>query len=145
MGGPYRGAGHPVGAVPRISDEMTRTRQLTLAFALGRVGFGAGLLGPPGALAERWLGPDAARPATGVAVRGLAARDIALALGAADSVRRGASPRAWLVAAAACDVVDVVATLAGGDALPSRARAGTVALAGLSALAGAALAMRSDG
>ncbi|MBA3262880.1 MAG: hypothetical protein H0T69_10525, partial [Thermoleophilaceae bacterium] len=46
----------------------------------------------------------------------------------------------WLVAAAACDLVDVAATLAAGEALPRQARVGTVALAGLSAVAGAALA-----
>lgn len=123
---------------------MTRTRQITIAFALGRVAFGAGLLGPPRALATRWLGPDAERPAAQVAVRGLAARDIALALGAVDAARRSASTRPWMAAAAACDLTDVAATLAAGDALPRRARLGTVALAGLSALAAAALAVEAD-
>jgi len=119
---------------------MTVTRQLTLAFALGRVAFGAALLAPPHVVAARWLGADAERPGARVAIRGLAARDLALALGAADAVRRSASPRPWLVAAVACDLADVAASLAAGDALPSRARAGTVALAGASALAGATLA-----
>ena len=62
---------------------MTRTRQITIGFALGRVAFGAGLLGPPRALAT-------------------------------------------------------------GSALPPRARSGTVALAGLSAITAAALALTED-
>ena len=123
---------------------MTRTRQITIGFALGRVAFGAGLLGPPRALATRWLGPDAERPAMQAAVRGLAARDIAIALGAVEATLRSGSARPWLFAAAACDLCDVAATLAAGSALPPRARTGTVALAGLSAVTAAALALTED-
>ena len=115
------------------------TGALTLAYALGRVCFGAGLLGPPRALATRWLGPDAERPPVQAAVRGLAARDIAIALGMADAVRRRAPARPWLVASIGGDLADIAATLAAGDSLPERARWGTVALAGASAAAGAAL------
>lgn len=123
---------------------MTRTRQITIGFALGRVAFGAGLLGPPRALATRWLGSDAERPAVQAAVRGLATRDIAIALGALDATLRSRPARPWLVAAAACDVGDVAATLAAGSSLPPRARTATVALAGLSAVTAAALALTED-
>lgn len=60
-------------------------------------------------------------------------RQIAIAFAA------GQPLRPWLAAAVACDLSDIAVTYAAGDALPGRARIGTVALGGLSALAGAAL------
>jgi hypothetical protein len=59
--------------------------QATIPFALGRIAFGAGLLAAPERVAAGWLPGDAGRPGTQVAVRGLGARDIALA-GAAAAV-----------------------------------------------------------
>jgi hypothetical protein len=124
---------------------MTRTRQLTLAFATARAGFGLALLGPPGWAAERWIGPDARRRPVQVALRGLAARDLLLALGTANAVRRGGSARTWLAAAVAGDLADIGASLAAGDSLPKRSRWGTPALAGTSAAAGIALALADAG
>jgi hypothetical protein len=118
---------------------QSMTGALTLAYALGRVCFGAGLLGPPRWMATRWIGPDAGRRPVQTAVRGLAARDIAIAVGLADAVRREAPARPWLAASVGSDLADIAATLAAGDSLPERARWGTVALAGASAAAGAAL------
>jgi hypothetical protein len=46
--------------------------------------------------------------------------------------------------AAACDLSDIAVTYAAGDTLPGRARIGTVALARVSALAGAALIAAVD-
>jgi hypothetical protein len=120
---------------------MTRTRQLTLLYSAGRVGFGLALLGPASWAAARWIGSDAERRPVGVAMRGLAARDVAVALGAIDAVRRDGAVVPWLVAAAACDVADIAISLAAGDSLPARARWGTPALAGTSAATGAALAV----
>jgi hypothetical protein len=50
-------------------------------------GVGLALLGPPSWAAESWIGRDAARRPVGVAMRGLAVRDLAMALGAIDAVR----------------------------------------------------------
>jgi hypothetical protein len=118
---------------------MTATRALTLAFAIGRIGFGAGLAGPPSALATRWIGADAKRRPVQVAVRGLAARDVALAAGVVHAVGGSGSTRPWLAACVGSDLADIAASLAAGDSLPPNARWGTVALAGASAAAGAAL------
>ncbi len=120
---------------------MTRTRQLVLAYSAGRVAFGLALLGPASWAASRWIGPDAERRPVGVAMRGLAIRDVAVAAGAIDAVRRDGAVTPWLVAAAACDVADIAISLAAGDSLPKSARWGTPALAGSSAAAGAALAL----
>jgi hypothetical protein len=114
--------------------------QATIPFALGRIAFGAGLLAAPERVAAGWLPGDAARPGTRVAVRGLGARDVALATGVALAARK----RPWLIACLACDLADIGATLAAGEALPSRARWGTVALAGAAAAVGAGLIARGD-
>jgi hypothetical protein len=120
---------------------MTRTRQLILAYSAGRVAFGLALVGPASWAASRWIGSDAERRPVGVAMRGLAVRDVAVAAGAIDAVRRDGAVTPWLVAAAACDVADIAISLAAGDSLPKSARWGTPALAGTSAAAGAALAL----
>jgi len=56
----------------------------------------------------------------------------------------GPRKRPWLIACLACDLADIGATLAAGDALPARARWGTVALAGATAVVGAVLIARTD-
>jgi hypothetical protein len=119
---------------------MTRTRRLTLLYCAARAGFGLALLGPPSWAAESWIGRDAARRPVGVAMRGLAVRDLTMALGAIDAVRRDGAVTPWLVAAAACDVADIAISLAAGDSLPEHARWGTPVLAGASAVVGAGLA-----
>jgi hypothetical protein len=121
---------------------MTPVRRLTLVFAAARGGFGLGLIAAPGKVASGWIGDDAQRPAAQVAVRGLGVRDLALAGGAAAAVLDGSDMRPWLVASVACDLADIGTTMAAGaGALPDRSRPGTLALAGFSALAGAALAL----
>jgi hypothetical protein len=120
---------------------MTCARQLILAYSAGRIAFGLALLGPPSWAASRWIGPDAERRPVGVAMRGLAVRDMALGLGAIDAVRRDGAVVPWLVAAAAGDVADIAISLIAGDSLPAQARWGTPVLAGVSAAAGTALAL----
>jgi hypothetical protein len=120
-----------------------RTRQLALLYSAARAGIGMALLGSPSWLAERWLGGDAQHPAVGLAVRGLAAREIALGLGAIDAIRRERAPAPWLVAAAAGDLTDMTASLAAGHALPKLSRWGTPMLAGTGAAVGTALAFAS--
>jgi hypothetical protein len=119
-------------------------RGTVIAFALARIAYGAGLLAVPARVAGGWLGTDAQRPLTQVAVRGLGARDVALAGGVALAVRDGAAVRPWLAACIACDLADIASTLAAGAALTSRARWGTVALAGSAAAIGAVLTTRVD-
>ena len=120
---------------------MTRTRRLTLLYSAARAGFGLALLGPPSWAAERWIGRDAAWRPVAVAMRGLAVRDLTVALGAIDALRRDKTVAPWLVAASACDLADIAISLASGDSLPGRARWGTPVLAGASAVVGAGLAV----
>jgi hypothetical protein len=123
---------------------VTRAQKLTIAFALGRGGFGAGLLAAPSRVAGGWLGADAGRAPAQVSIRGLGARDLALAGGAVAATLGGGALRPWLIASMACDASDIGATLAARDSLPERATPGTLALAGLSILAGAALTAAAE-
>ncbi|MBA3304915.1 MAG: hypothetical protein H0U25_03195 [Thermoleophilaceae bacterium] len=119
---------------------MPSPRQLTTAFALGRLAFGAGLMARPERVASGWVGKDAERGAVKIVLRGLGARDVALSAGALAA--RGDEDRLahWIAAAIGCDLSDVVSTLAAPpDSLPGNARWGTVALGGGAALAGALL------
>ena len=118
---------------------MTQQRNLIYAFSAGRIAFGAALMAVPSQVGSSWMGQDAERRPVHIAIRGLGARDVALAAGGAAAAARGAAVRPWLAGCLACDLVDIAATLAAGDSVPSRARWGTVALAGCAALAGAAL------
>ena len=115
-----------------------------IAFALARIAFGAGLVVAPQRVASGWLPGDAERPQTQVAIRGLGARDLALAGGIVLAAREGRGLRPWVAGCVACDLADIASTLAAGGALPARARWGTVALAGASAVIGAAVAAGAD-
>jgi hypothetical protein len=123
---------------------MGNADRITIGFATGRIAFGLALIAAPRAVGTSWLGPAGEHPATQAALRGLGIRDIGLAAGAAWAASTGGAVRPWLIATVAGDLVDVGATLAAGDAVPRRGRNGTLALAGASALAGAALAVAVD-
>jgi len=119
---------------------MPSTRQLTAAFALGRLAFGVGLMGRPDRVASGWIGKDAERGAVKIVLRGLGARDVALSAGALAALGDDDRLAHWIAAAIGCDLSDVVSTLAAPpDSLPGNARWGTVALGGGAALAGALL------
>jgi len=123
---------------------MTSTRKMSVAFAAARGLFGVGLMVLPSRMGTSWIGPDAERPPVHVVIRGLGARDVALAAGTILAALNGSPLRPWLVGSFGCDISDVTATLAVGGSLPRRARLGTVALGGASAAAGAALAASAD-
>jgi hypothetical protein len=118
------------------------TKHLVIGYAGLRIAYAVGLLAAPARTARPWVGPDAARPAAAIGLRGLGARDLALAGGAIAAVMSGAQARPWLAACAVSDAADLAATLVtDGEALPPRAKLGTVAAAGGSGAAGAVLAV----
>ncbi|MEA2297215.1 MAG: hypothetical protein QOF77_151 [Solirubrobacteraceae bacterium] len=114
-------------------------------FGLARLAYSGGLILAPQRLAAPWLGDDqAGDSATKIALRGLAARDAALALGVVIAPLTRRSPRVWLLLCALGDAADIAATLAAPpDDLPASARIGTIALAGSSALVGLGLASKA--
>ena len=119
---------------------MASTHKLTAFFAAGRLAAGAGLVASPERVASAWLGQDASRVPTKIAIRGLGARDIALSAGTLATLRDRDALRLWIAGAIMSDLGDVAATVAAPDgALPRNSRWGTIALGGGSALAGLAL------
>ena len=114
-------------------------------YAVGRLAYSAGLIFAPAQVAGAWIGKDAAAGAGAqIGVRGLAGRDVALAVGLLAAARRGRGPRPWLILCAIGDLADLLATLvAPPDELPPNSRVGTIALAGGSAVVGGLLALRA--
>jgi hypothetical protein len=119
---------------------MSSTRKLSMVFAATRGLFGVGLIVLPSRMGTSWLGPDAERAPVHIPIRGLGARDVALAAGTILAALADAPLRPWLLGSLGSDLTDITSTLVVGDALPRRARLGTVALGGISAAASAALA-----
>jgi len=89
------------------------------------------LLAAPRRAAGPWLGAgDAGRSGTAVAVRGLGARDLALAAGTLAC--RDEDLRLWVAGSLVGDLADLSATLAAGDGVP---RSGRILVGGLAASA----------
>jgi hypothetical protein len=121
-----------------------QARALALSNARGRMAIGAALVLAPRLAGPMWIGGDADSRAVRVLARGLGARDLALGLGTAVALDRGAPVRGWLEGAALADGVDLVATLLAGDSIPSSTRRSVALIAGASLIACAALARVVD-
>lgn len=118
------------------------------AVAAGRVALGLTALAWPSVPARPWVGAAADNLAARVFGRALGARDLAMGLGALTALRHPAaepgSARAWVIAGALSDALDVAATLSAWHELPRTGRWLVAASAGGAALAGVggALALR---
>jgi len=123
---------------------VARKQAFTITLSTARAAFGLALIAVPSRIGSSWLGPDGRRRPAQVALRGLGARDLALAGGALSAAVRGSAMRPWLLATVGGDLADVAAAFAAGDSLPRRSRSGTLALAGASAVLSAALAVAVD-
>src|ERR1044072_4526408 len=106
---------------------MPSTRTQLLGLALGRLALGAAL----SQVGTGWVGEDAQRPTVSVMMRGLGARDMALALGTLGALRNGGPLKPWLIGASLADATDLVATVGAGKAIPAQGRAAIVVLAGM--------------
>jgi hypothetical protein len=111
-------------------------RTLARAQALGRIGFGAGLMLAPGAVAGAWVGDPAERPGGRVLAIAMGARDLAIGLGTLGAAGRRCGP-AWIRAGMLADAADLVATLRTREALPAPAVPATVTVAAASVALGA--------
>ena len=97
--------------------------------ALGRVTLGAGLTVAPALAARAWVGSDAASTAVRVLGAGFGARDVAIGAGLWRALDTGADARPWLLAGAAGDAADLLATVAARRSLPRFGRVGAAAVA----------------
>jgi hypothetical protein len=106
-------------------------RTAAVAVLGARVAYGAALLAAPQRVTKAWLGPvdDPAK----VALRGLAAREIAVHGFGIAAALTGAPLKPWLAASVIGDASDIVATIMGRSGLPDRSAKKTAAVAGVSA------------
>lgn len=124
---------------------VSRSRQAAVAVAAFRMAYGAALAAAPARTAGSWLGPDASRPGTVVALRCLGAREVVIHAGAIVAALRGAPVHPWLLASIGGDCADIAATYGGGSHLPDGVPAKTAAVAGGSAaLSAAVIAILDD-
>jgi hypothetical protein len=123
---------------------MPPARLAAIAVLGLRAAYGAALLLVPGRVTRQWLGPPAARPPAVIAVRGLAAREIAVHVAAIVEALRGAPLRPWLAVSITGDLADIAATAGGRDGVPDNAPVKTAAVAGGSAAISAVLAVLVD-
>jgi hypothetical protein len=122
--------------------DLAKTSRL---FAAGRLAYGSGLVASPQRFAGVWIGEDAERPATKVAVRALGVRDAAIGAGIVACAGEPRRLRPWLAAAAVSDLVDLVATVgAPAGSISNSARWGTAVVAGVSTIAGVAIYLALD-
>lgn len=135
-------AAKTAGAVPALA------RQAPWAVAAGRVGIGLVALAWPSVPARPWVGRGSGDLAARVLGRALGARDLALGLGALWALRhQDAEPapaRAWVLAGALSDTLDVAASAASWRELPRAGRWPVVVSAGAAALTGAGGAILSE-
>jgi hypothetical protein len=120
------------------------SKDIALLHARARIGTGAALVLFPGPTGRLWIGEDATRRAVKVFTRALGVRDVAIGLGVAIALDRGAPVRGWIEAGAFSDAVDLVATLLAGGSIPDDTRNAAVVVAAGSAALGAVLARALD-
>jgi hypothetical protein len=112
-------------------------RRGALLLAAGRVVLGTAIMLAPERVTSRWLGEEnAAHPVVGDLARGLAARDIALGIAALVTLDDPVAGPRVQAGCAAADAVDAIATVIACESLPRKGVAGTVLVAGASAVAG---------
>jgi hypothetical protein len=97
---------------PDLEGAVVNARTLAQGLAAGRIALGLAMFLAPTQASRQWLGPDAERPGTTIAVRALGARDVVLGVGTLAALRddrRGASP--WIEGGIVADGADAVASL----------------------------------
>lgn len=105
-------------------------RDVARVLAAGRIAIGAALLAAPRLSLAMWLGRAAADRSVAPVGRALGVREVVLGGMLLHTVDRPQVGVRWLRMLAACDGVDLVATLAARQVLPAPGRALIAAMAG---------------
>lgn len=119
-------------------------RLVARLLAGSRILIGAALVAAPRTGGRLWLGADADRAPTEVALRALGARDVAIGLGALAALEAATPARRWLEAGVLADLGDAAAMAVVGDDVPAAMRLGTVGVAAGAAALGLWLARALD-
>jgi hypothetical protein len=119
------------------------TRRAVRLIAVGRAALGTAVLLAPERVMSRWLGAENSRRGAVKALgRGLAARDVGLAVATLQTLDDPVIGPRVQAACAAADGVDALATLIERRSLPRTGVIGTAAIAGGAAVAGFYLSHR---
>lgn len=92
-------------------DELD-TKDMIRVLSVGRIAIGAGAFLAPRRFGRSWTGAPSTDVVSGMAVRSLGARDVALGVGTLVALENDAPVHVWLEAQALADASDVVSTLA---------------------------------
>jgi len=109
-------------------------RKTATQLAIGRIVIGAALVAAPEKVTSGWIGADADREGARVLGRAVGVRDLVIGVGQLSGIRAGYGAAGWFRAGGAGDVVDLGATLAAGDRIPTLGRYSVAALALTSAV-----------
>ncbi|HEX8083810.1 MAG TPA: hypothetical protein VF529_05930 [Solirubrobacteraceae bacterium] len=114
-------------------------RDAARALAFGRIAFGAAAVLAPRLAAGGWVGADGRTSGATVLTRALGARDVLMGAMVLHTIDNPEVAPRWLSATAACDAVDLAATAATRDDLPTAKATMGMLVAGTGAAAGLAL------
>jgi hypothetical protein len=115
---------------------------LEAVYGLGRLAFGAGMIGAPERLGSVLIGGEARKPMVRTSLRLYGTRDVVLGLGTLRAAAAGEGAGGWLMAGIASDVLDTAVQLLEWDDLPSDKRVPGVLAAVGAAAAGIAVLAR---
>ena len=108
-------------------------------YAAGRLGFGAAAMLAPGRVGALLLGPEGHSDPIRPLMASYGTRDVLLGAGLVHALAADRSPRPWLAAGCAADVLDVAVQLKEREAIPDDKLVPGLLFAGLAAVAGGVL------
>ena len=111
-------------------------RALLRMLSAGRIAVGSALLAAPRTAARGWVGEGAGAPGVAVLTRALGIRDLVLGAGTLRALEAGDPVRSWAQLGAACDAVDLAATVLAVRHIGVRRALPVVAVAGTAAAIG---------
>lgn len=120
-------------------------RQIVRFLAAGRIAVGTALVLAPRFAGSRWIGEGARAPGVAILARALGIRDLALGAGALQALSAGEPVRPWVLAGAASDGVDLVATALAAPSIGARRAVAPMLVAGSAAATALVTADRVDG
>jgi hypothetical protein len=95
----------------RVGEMELEDREVARVMGALRLGVGVAMFVAPNKVAKSWTGDGTESLPSTLALRGMAARDIAIGLGLVKAVELGTPTRGWLEAGAFSDAGDALATL----------------------------------
>jgi hypothetical protein len=111
-------------------------KTLVTGIAALRIVLGAGLIVAPARSARNWVGDSGTTPGAQVMGIAVGARDVAVALGTLNALRRDEDVKPWVAASILCDAADAAANVTRRKDIPATGAIGVTALATSAALVG---------